>query len=409
MTTTNIPIHILQEAQKQHAHLARGVAHIYPAQGEHGHDGLLDKLILALQENRPLKVKLGCDPTAPDIHIGHTVILNLLKRFQDLGHKVQFVIGDYTTLIGDPSGRNDTRPPLTPTEIEQNAQTYLEQVHHVLDSQPDKLEILRNSSWLSQLNFADTIKLCAQVTVAQIIQREDFANRLANNTPISMHELLYPLMQGYDSVCMETDIEVGGTDQTFNCLMGRQLMQAKGMTPQVVITMPLLVGLDGKIKMSKSKHNTIAIQDQPDDMFGKIMSIPDDLLPNYFELLTDVATTDIPSHPMEAKKYLGRLITARFHDEAAAETAQQNFESRFSKKEIPTDLPEHTLTETSVQPVRLLQEVGFAASSSEARRLIQQGAVKLDDIPVSSVDAEVTINTPTVLQAGRRRMVRLVQ
>lgn len=407
MSTQDVPAHILAEATRQHALLVRGVAAVYPEKGAYESDGLFDKLVQALQEDRPLKIKLGCDPTAPDIHLGHTVILNLLRRFQDLGHKVQFLIGDYTTLIGDPSGRNDTRPPLTPAEIDEYAQTYFEQVHKVLDEYPARLEILKNSDWLSKLDFADTIKLCAQVTVAQIIQREDFANRLANNTPISMHELLYPIMQGYDSVCMGCDIEVGGTDQTFNCLMGRQLMQAKGMTPQVVMTMPLLVGLDGQMKMSKSKHNYVAIMDDAADMFGKIMSIPDSLLSNYFELLTDMQPDAIPEHPMAAKKQLGHTITARFHGEAAADKAQHDFEARFSKKEVPDELPEHPLAHHAANPVKLLQEVGFAASASEARRLIQQGSVKLDGHAVTDIHEDIAPDLPAVLQVGRRRMVRL--
>ncbi|RYD49478.1 MAG: tyrosine--tRNA ligase, partial [Verrucomicrobiaceae bacterium] len=281
---------ILAEATRQHAILSAGTAAIYPEKGTHGPDGLFDKLVEALTAGRPLKIKFGMDPTAADLHLGHTVVLNAMRKFQDLGHVALPLIGNYTALIGDPSGRNATRPPLTQEQIEANAETYMQQVYNVLDNNPERVKLMWNGDWLSKLTFAETIKLAAQTTVAQIIAREDFATRLENNTPISMHELLYPIMQGYDSIAMEEregcDIEFGGTDQTFNCLMGRQLMQSRGMKPQIVMTFPLLEGLDGVQKMSKSKNNYIGVTESPTDMFGKTMSIPDSILERWYTLLT---------------------------------------------------------------------------------------------------------------------------
>ena len=402
MTDTKIDPKILAEAERQLGILSRGTAEIVPE------GGLLKKLIKSLETKKPLKIKLGADPTAPDLHLGHTVILNKMRQFQDLGHKVQFLIGDYTALIGDPAGRNKTRPPLSEEQIAENAKTYLDQAHKILDTDPEKLEILQNSTWLSKLSFADTIKLCAKVTVAQIIQREDFSNRLSNNTPISMHELLYPIMQGYDSVAMTCDIELGGTDQTFNCLMGRQLMQGEDMSPQIVITFPLLEGLDGKDKMSKSKNNYIAVEDAPNDMFGKVMSIPDEIMPKYFELLTNV--TDQPNHPMEAKKLLANILVTRFHSKKEADAAHTDFETRFSKREVPTELPEHTfdIENNEIGLAALLVQLNFASSNGEGMRLIKQNAVKINGEVVNDPKHFLQPSMePLILQAGKRRMAKI--
>ncbi|TKW61222.1 MAG: tyrosine--tRNA ligase [Blastochloris viridis] len=403
---------ILAEAARQHAILSEGTAAIYPEKGVHGKDGLFDKLVTSLMENRPLRIKLGMDPTAPDIHLGHTVALNAMRKFQNLGHKVLPLIGNYTALIGDPSGRNSTRPPLTEEQIMQNAETYKEQIFKIIENDPAKCRLMWNGDWLKELSFADTIKLCAQVSVAQLIAKEDFGNRLANQTPISLHEFLYPLMQGYDSIAMQEregcDIEFGGTDQTFNCLMGRQLMQARGMEPQIVMTFPLLEGLDGVMKMSKSKANYIGVTENPTDMFGKTMSIPDSLLDRWYSLLTTIPAAERPSHPMEAKKKLAHFITARFHGEAAADEARTAFESRFSKREMPTDMPELKLPlEALTTLTDLVVAANFATSKSEARRLIEQGGVKLNGEQHKDPTAPVKLETPFILQVGKLKLAKI--
>jgi tyrosyl-tRNA synthetase len=396
--------HLWENVLEQHAVLSRGTAQIIPEADKHGLDGLHYKLMDALKTGRPLKVKFGMDPTAPDLHLGHTVPMTGLRRFQDLGHIAQPLIGDYTARIGDPSGRNKTRPPLSGEDIDRNAQTYLEQLYKILDNDGSKVELLYNGQWLKELSFADTIKLCAQATVAQIIAREDFAKRLAENTPVSMHELLYPLMQGYDSVAMGCDIEFGGTDQTFNCLMGRQLMAARGMEPQIVMTFPLLEGLDGVEKMSKSKGNYIGVTDAPADMYGKVMSITDAMLGKWYDLLTSVAPEDRDANPYAAKHALARMITARFHGEAAADKAKDDFMTRFSKREIPDELPEATVAH-DVPLAQVLVQVGFAASTSEARRLISQNAVKLEGAVLA--DPAAPLPSAGVLQAGKRHMAKV--
>ena len=407
---------LIAEARRQHGIISRGVDTIYPEAGNtkaENADGLLLKLCESLKNGTPLKIKFGMDPTAPDIHLGHTVPLTILRRFQDLGHIAQLLIGSYTARIGDPSGRNKTRPPLSGEEIDANAKTYLAQAFKVLKNDPKVLEVLDNGQWLGKLTFAETISLAAQVTVAQITQREDFAKRLAENTPISLHELLYPLMQGYDSVAMQCDIELGGTDQTFNCLMGRQLMNsplnAGGKAPQAVITLPLLEGTDGIEKMSKSKKNYVGVTDAPADMFGKVMSIPDAIMPRWFNLLTDCAPNQRPAHPMEAKKLLGRILVTRFHDESAAHAAQADFETRFSKNEIPQDVAEvaKPLPAGGVGLLSLMVDLGFAESTSAARRLVQQGAVKKDGTPLPDAAHTFTAAETFVLQAGKRNMARV--
>jgi tyrosyl-tRNA synthetase len=410
MTITNrIPAAMLTEVQRQHAVLSRGAAAIYPGADESGFDGLHYKLADAIVARRPLKLKFGMDPTAPDLHLGHSVVLRCLRRFQDLGHMAQPVIGDYTARIGDPSGRNRTRPPLSGEAIDANAKTYFDQVFRILDGDPEKLELRYNGEWLAKLSFADTIRLCAQVTVAQITSREDFAKRLAQKTSVSMHELLYPIMQGYDSIAINCDIEFGGTDQTFNCLMGRQLMQARGLEPQIVMTFPLLEGTDGVEKMSKSTGNYIALTDTPVDMYGKIMSIPDRILGRYYDLLTDIAPAGRDPDPYRAKRTLAQLLTARFHGAGAADAAALDFATRFSAREIPADLPERavSLPGEGLGMLDLLREVNFAASNSEARRLVEQKAVKIDGAGLTDPRHRFRKPATFVLAAGRRRMMRV--
>lgn len=385
---------ILQEASRQHAILSQGTSAIYPEKGIHGPDGLFDKLVKALTEKRPLRIKFGMDPTAPDLHLGHSVVLARLRAFQDLGHTIQPLIGDYTARIGDPSGRNKTRPPLTGEEIDNNAQTYFNQLFKVVKNDPATLQVLYNGQWLKQLSFAETIKLCAQVTVSQILEREDFDNRYKNEIPISMHELLYPIMQGYDSVAMECDIEFGGTDQTFNCLMGRKLMQAREMEPQVVMTFPLLEGTDGSEKMSKSKGNTIGLTDSAQDMFGKTMSIPDEIMPRWFNLLTTIPEAGRPSHPMEAKKLLARTITTQYHSEAEAIQAQEQFERLFSqRKTTAEDFPVVAISNQVANYYSLLiDELGWEKSKSALKRQVAAGALKIngEKINAEALEAPLT-------------------
>ncbi len=399
MTEQTFPKDVMDKAKEQYATLSTSAAQVVPE------EGLVKMLAKSIATNSPLRVKFGADPTAPDIHLGHTVTLNKLRQFQDLGHTAVLLIGDYTARIGDPSGRNKTRPPLSGAEIDENAKTYAEQAFKILDR--TKTEIVYNSEWLSKLSFEDMLKLLSQVTVSQILQREDFHERYSNNQPIAMHEMLYPIMQGYDSVAIKADVELGGTDQTFNCLMGRELQKTHDQAQQVVLTLPLLEGTDGVKKMSKSLGNYIGVNDEPNQMFGKVMSIPDELLGKYFELLTTIDASDVPAHPMEAKKLLARFIVTRFHDEAAAKAAQNDFETRFSKNQIPDDIPEKHLTgDTGL--AALLVSVGFAQSNSEGMRLIKQNAVKIDGATVSDPRFQLSANGQTfVLQAGKRRIAKV--
>lgn len=393
---------IQAEAKRQYDILSTGTVQIVPQ------DGLLKKLEKSLVTNTPLKVKLGVDPTAPDIHIGHSVALQKLNQFQELGHTAMLLIGDFTASIGDPTGKSKTRPSLSPEEIQFNANTYMEQAFKVMDS--EKTIIMKNSEWCAKLSFSEVLKLISSVTVAQILQREDFNDRYTSNTPIAMHELLYPIMQGYDSVAMQADVEVGGTDQTFNCLMGREMQKDAGQPLQIVMTMPLLEGTDGNKKMSKSLNNYIGLTDNPNDMFGKIMSIPDELMAKYFTLLTNIKADELPNHPMEAKKKLARTLVTRFHNEMAAENAQADFETRFSENEIPDELPEHTINveNSEIGIATLMVKVGFTQSNGEGIRLIKQNAVKINGEPVT--DHRKTLTAPCeqfVLQAGKRKMANV--
>ncbi len=374
------------------------------------------ELVAKLQENRPLRVKAGFDPTAPDLHLGHTVVLTKMRQLQDMGHHIMFLIGDFTGMIGDPSGKNTTRPPLTPEQVQANAKTYAEQVFKILD--PEKTEICFNSHWLGQLGADGMLKLAASTTVARMLERDDFHKRFHSNQPISIHEFMYPLMQGYDSVAMKADIELGGTDQKFNLLMGRTLQQQHGQKPQCVIMMPLLEGLDGVNKMSKSLGNYIGVSEPANEIFGKTMSVSDTLMWRWFDLLSLRSTQEIATlkaeveagrNPRDAKVMLAQELVARFHDQAAADAALADFEARFQKNAIPDDLPEITVTaeEGQIAIARLLKEAGLVASTSEALRMIDQGAVKADGERVSDKGLQLVSGTCTVFQVGKRKFAKV--
>jgi len=378
--------------------LRRGVVATYPE------DGLRE----ALKAKRPLRVKLGIDPTAPDIHLGHTVVLTKMRQFQELGHQAVLIIGDFTALIGDPSGRSATRPALTPAEVEANAETYQAQVFKILD--PKLTEVRRNADWLRDMRMEDVIRLAGRVTVARMLEREDFKSRYQQGTPIGMHELLYPLMQGHDSVAIRADVELGGTDQTFNLLVGRDLQRDAGQAGQVAMVLPLLEGTDGVHKMSKSLGNHIGITEPPEEMYGKIMSLSDDLMLRYFELLSLLPEEQLRAirskemHPMEAKKALASELVGRFHGEDAAAKAAHFFEERFQKRTAHEPTPVRVRTSASdVWICQLIKDVGFASSTSEARRLVAQGAVRVDG---QAVDLEFRFRRGinNLLEVGRRRV-----
>ena len=364
----------------------------------------------------PLRVKAGFDPTAPDLHLGHTVLLNKMRQFQQFGHEVTFLIGDFTGMIGDPSGRNATRPPLTPEEIQANADTYASQVFRILDR--DRTRIDFNSRWLSKLTSTEMVKLAAHYTVARMLERDDFAKRYKSGQPISIHEFLYPLAQGYDSVAMRADVELGGTDQKFNLLVGRALQEAYGQEPQVVLTTPLLEGTDGVNKMSKSLGNYIGIAEDSDSMFGKLMSISDELMWRYFELLSFRPLSDIATlrgqaasgrNPRDIKLELAQEIVGRFHDAAAAERAQRNFIARVSEKAVPQDLPLKVVPVegAGLRLANLLKEAGLASSTSEANRKIEEGAVRIDGERVSDRGLTLKAGAEHVLQVGAKRFARV--
>ncbi len=374
------------------------------------------ELIEKLKENRPLRVKAGFDPTAPDLHLGHTVLLTKMRQLQDMGHEIMFLIGDFTGMIGDPSGKNTTRPPLTPEQIQTNAKTYTEQVFKILD--PVKTKVCFNSEWLGKLGADGMLKLAASTTVARMLERDDFHKRFHGNQPISIHEFLYPLMQGYDSVAMEADIEMGGTDQKFNLLMGRMLQQQHGQKAQCVLMMPLLEGLDGVNKMSKSLGNYIGINEPASEIFGKVMSISDVLMWRYFELLSLRSQADIAAlradveggrNPRDVKVLLAMELVARYHDQAAADAALADFEARFQKNAIPDDMPELTLSAGSDGlPIgNLLKEAGLVASTSEALRMIQGGGVKIDGEKVEDKALKLSAGSTLVVQVGKRKFARV--
>ncbi len=366
---------------------------------------LRSKLEKSKTSGKPLRVKAGFDPTSPDLHLGHTVLLRKLKHFQDLGHTVIFLIGDFTGMIGDPTGRSVTRPPLSPEDIMRNAKTYLGQVHKILDK--TKTEVRFNSEWFDKLKSADWIKLAAKFTVSQMLEREDFHKRFQEEKPIAMHELLYPLAQGYDSVMLQADVELGGTDQKFNLLVGREMQRLSGQESQVVLTMPILEGLDGVQKMSKSLGNAIGIKDAPLDMFGKVMSVSDQLMWRYYELLTDVQVADIEkmkrdSHPMDAKKELARRIVSDFHSAEAADKAKDDWAKQFQKNEVPDAVEEVTIEENKMRLDKLLAKVGLADSVSDAVRKVKQKAVKVNGEVSADPAAQVDIQQPITLQVGRK-------
>lgn len=402
--TTNIPEHL----QEQMRTVLRGCDELLVQ------EEFVAKLQQSAQNNKPLRIKLGLDPTAPDIHLGHTVVLNKMRQLQDMGHQVIFLIGDFTAAIGDPSGRNETRPPLTPEQIMVNAETYYNQASLVLD--PDKTELRYNSEWCDKLGARGMIQLASQSTVARMLERDDFTKRYKSNTPISIHEFLYPLLQGYDSVMLDADLELGGTDQKFNLLMGRELQKAVGKPQQCVLTMPLLEGTDGIHKMSKSKNNYIGISEDPDSMFGKIMSISDDLMWRYYELLSFRSLDEIAQfkreteegrNPRDIKVLLAQEIIARFHSKSAADAALENFNSRFRDGAIPDELQEFDVSSGDQKTImQILRDSGLCASGSEATRNIQQGGVKIDGSKVD--DKNLVLEQGSyVVQVGKRKIIRV--
>jgi len=397
----------MTKIEEQIAELSRGADEVLPENG----------LEAKLKLGRPLVVKAGFDPTAPDLHIGHTVLINKMRQFQQLGHDVVFLIGDFTGMIGDPSGKNATRPPLSPEEIRVNAETYETQIFKILDKEKTRVEF--NSRWMDKMDAAGLVKLAARHTVARMLERDDFNKRYAGGQPISIHEFLYPLVQGYDSVELKADVELGGTDQKFNLLVGRQLQQDFGQEPQVVLTTPLLEGLDGVQKMSKSLGNYVGITDSPSEMFGKIMSISDDLMWRYFEVLSfrkleDIAalrrSVEAGSNPRDAKFELGIEIVARFHNEALAETAKSEFIARFQQGAMPEEIPEVALASQDGQLgiAYLLKGAGLVSSTSEAFRMIDQGAVKIDGQRVEDRSLQIEAGSRNIYQVGKRRFARVI-
>ncbi len=403
----------MKSVQEQMAVVRRGATEVL-VEAE-----LEEKIAASLASGIPLKIKAGFDPTAPDLHLGHTVLIQKLKQFQDLGHEVYFLIGDFTATIGDPSGKSETRKPLTRTEVLQNAETYKEQVFKILD--PARTRVVFNSSWMGQKSAADLIALASRYTVARMLERDDFHKRFTGQQPIAIHEFLYPLVQGYDSVALKADVELGGTDQKFNLLVGRELQKHEDQKPQCVVTMPLLEGLDGVNKMSKSLGNYIGITEPPKEIYGKIMSISDELMLRYYELLSDIDLDGLQrvkdgvagksggAHPMESKKALAREMVARFYDQDQALCAEQEFVLQFKQKEVPDDIPCFFFQDR--QPIwicKLLTDAGLTPSNSEARRLIKQGAVRMNGSKVVDADLEVSLAEECILQAGKRRFARVV-
>jgi tyrosyl-tRNA synthetase len=398
---------------EQLAYLRKGAAEIIPD------DGLRAKIEKSAKTGKPLRVKLGVDPTAPDIHLGHTVVIRKLKHFQEMGHTAIFLIGDFTAMVGDPTGQSETRPPLTREQVDANAETYLDQVYKILGR--ENTEVRYNSEWLGKLSSYEVVNLCAHYRLARMLEREDFRSRLANNLPISVHELLYPLFQAYDSVILRADVELGATEQKFNLLMGRDIQREFGQESQVALTMPILVGLDGQRKMSKSLGNYVGITEAPGEMFGKMMSIPDALMWSYYELLTDRRLEEIAAlkqqvaagalHPMDVKMQLAQEVIAGFHGADAARKAADEFQRVFRDRQAPEEAPERKLPRGAAKKLSvLLVELEIAASKSEAERLIKQGGVELDGARVDDVRKEVDLTQPGafLLRAGKKKFLRLV-
>ena len=397
----------MHDTQSQLAVIKRGAVEVLPE----------EELLTKLKRARPLRIKAGFDPTAPDLHLGHTVLIQKMKQFQDLGHEIIFLIGDFTGMIGDPSGKSETRKQLTREEVAKNAETYKEQIFKILD--PRKTTIEFNHRWMEKMDAVSLIGLAAKYTVARMLEREDFKQRYQKQQSISIHEFLYPLIQGYDSVVLKADVELGGTDQRFNLLMGRELQREYGQEPQVVLTMPLLEGTDGVQKMSKSVGNTIGINEAPEEMFGKIMSISDDLMWRYYELLSDRNLSEIHAsrsrvengglHPMDVKKALAEELVKRFHSAAAAQTAREYFESRYQRKSLPSEIKKQFTVSAPIWICRLLVDLDFTKSGSEARRLIAQGAVKIDGQVISDVNFHFQGDVHRVLEVGRNRIAQAVK
>ncbi len=411
MTTETEPLPIPESIRAEWEILTSGTVDVLPA------EQFRDRLLEARAQNRPIRIKLGADPTAPDLHVGHSVQLNKLKQFQDLGHQVVFILGDFTASIGDPTGKNETRPPLSWEAIEENAKTYLDQIFMILDR--DKTEVVRNSSWFNKMNFGQVIKLASRYTVARMLERDDFSKRYTDGRPIHVHEFLYPLVQGWDSVEVRADIELGGTDQKFNLLVGRELMREMGMAPQCIMTLPLLVGLDGVNKMSKSLGNYIGLTEPPDEIFGKTMSVPDEMMRDYLvlalgyqeaaanALIADVSVGKL--HPRDLKARIGRELVARYHGEAAAKQAAENFDRMFKAKETPAEIETAALDSAGTGKMalsKMMVAAGLAASNSEARRLIEQGGVSLDNERATDPRAEIAAGQ-YLLKVGKRQFKRI--
>ncbi len=403
----------MKAVEEQLAYLRKGAAEIIRE------DELRAKLENSVRTGKPLRVKLGVDPTAPDLHLGHTVVLRKLKHFQELGHTAIFLVGDFTAMVGDPTGQSETRPPLAREEVMANAKTYLEQVYKILDK--NKTEVRYNSEWLGKLTGHDTIKLCAHYRLARMLEREDFRSRLAENQPIAMHELLYPLLQAYDSVALKADVELGATEQKLNLLIGRDIQREYDQASQVAFTMPILVGLDGQRKMSKSFGNYVGITEPPGEIFGKLMSIPDELMWSYYELLTDLAPDEISAlrqrvkasqaHPMEVKMELGLTIVAEFHGSDAAEKAAKEFKRVFRERQAPEEAAARRIARGGKRRLtRLLVEWGLAPSNSEAHRLIAQGGVEIDGRRIEEVKYDLDLSKPGefLLRAGKKKFLRVV-
>ncbi|MGE5861220.1 MAG: tyrosine--tRNA ligase [Ignavibacteria bacterium] len=393
--------------------IRRGVSEIIPE------EDLVKKLKSSLEKNKPLNIKLGCDPSRPDPHIGHSVVLRKLAQFQSLGHQAILIIGDFTGMIGDPSGRNITRPPLTLNETRENAKSYFEQASKILNK--ERTKIVYNSEWLGKMNFEEVIKLASKYTAARMLERDDFTKRLKAGEPISLHELLYPLAQAMDSVAIQSDVELGGTDQKFNLLVGRDIQREHGMEPQVIITMPLLPGTDGVEKMSKSYNNFIGISEPPEQIYGKTLSIPDDLIYSYFELATDADNEKVKEikdklsqkniNPRDLKRELARTLVAAYYDEDAAIKAESEFDKIFIKKELPDDMPvfKFSKNENEIGILDLIVKVNFAPSKNEARRLIAQGGVYIDGKRVDEISESVKLDYEKILKVGKRKFVKLIK
>ena len=401
---------IFPSVSEQMEIIRRGTSEIIPE------EELIKKLQKSIDSGKPLNIKLGCDPTRPDLHLGHSVVLRKLAQFQELGHQAILIIGDFTALIGDPSGRNSTRPPLTEVEIKENAKSYFEQAYKILDK--EKTKIVYNSEWLGKMNFADVIKLASKYTVARMMERDDFTNRFKDGVPISMHEILYPLAQAMDSVAIESDVELGGTDQKFNLLVGRDIQREYDMAPQVILTMPILVGTDGVEKMSKSYDNYIGISDSPKDIYGRTLSIPDNVIYNYYEVATDISAEELAKiktsledgsgNPRDIKRELARKLVSMYHSNEAATQAEQDFDNVFINKGIPEDIPEYIAEANSMTIIDLITAVNFALSKGEARRLIQQGGVSVDGEKVTDLFQDIVFDSEKILKVGKRKFIKLL-